>query len=119
MESDDQKSIYLAMSGVNNFHHDIKKNKIVLDNGEKEIDINKIDWHIEDKFKEILGYSCQKATTTLTVRNGTKKEIIAWFTMEIPIPTGPFMYAGLPGLILEVDNHLGRKIYARKILINK
>ena len=28
----------------------------------------------------------------------------AWFTPEIPVSTGPSMYGGLPGLILEIND---------------
>ena len=28
----------------------------------------------------------------------------AWFTPEIPVSTGPAMYGGLPGLILEISD---------------
>jgi GLPGLI family protein len=115
MDVDDQKSIYLAMSGVVEIQHDINKNMVLY--RKKEINTNDIEWEITEEYKKIIGYSCQKAITIHTNPNGTQKKIVAWFATEIPIPTGPFMYVGLPGLILEVDNHLGRKIYARKINI--
>ena len=31
-----------------------------------------------------------------------KVNVVAWFTPEIPIATGPSWYGGLPGLILEI-----------------
>ncbi|NJB36141.1 GLPGLI family protein [Croceivirga sp. JEA036] len=34
----------------------------------------------------------------------TEKEIVAWYTPEIPVSTGPGNYWGLPGLILEVHD---------------
>lgn len=49
--------------------------------------------------KIILGFSCQKATTTID-----GKETTAWFAPEIPISDGPLSLHGLPGLILQVEN---------------
>jgi len=54
-------------------------------------------WNIEEGTKEIAGYAAQKATTHFSGR-----DYEAWFTMEIPIPDGPYVFAGLPGLIIEL-----------------
>ena len=55
-----------------------------------------IDWRIQNETKSILGYTCQKAVGKLYNRKWT-----VWFTMDIPISEGPWLLAGLPGLILE------------------
>ncbi|KGO08779.1 hypothetical protein KS04_19695 [Elizabethkingia miricola] len=47
---------------------------------------------------------CYKATAIFRGSN-----IVAYFTKEIPYPTGPYKFGGLPGLILEVYEE-GRKI---------
>lgn len=47
----------------------------------------------------ILGYTCQKATTVYRGRN-----YILWFAKEIPIHYGPYKFNGLPGLILAVQD---------------
>ncbi|MGV4529341.1 GLPGLI family protein [Ornithobacterium rhinotracheale] len=47
--------------------------------------------------KEILGYAVQKATTQYGGRNW-----VAWFAKDIPFAYGPYIFGGLPGLILEV-----------------
>lgn len=52
-------------------------------------------WTIEKDEKEILGYKCKKATDPV----GT----VAWFAVDLPVSIGPFLYFGLPGLILEVE----------------
>ncbi len=70
-------------------------------------------WKIENEFKEIIGYKCQKATVNYRGRN-----YIAFFTTEIPFQNGPWKFCNLPGLILEVystDNVLN--IIAYKIQI--
>lgn len=61
-----------------------------------------LQWKLEDSKKELLGYSCQKATTHFAGR-----DYIAWFTSAIPIPDGPYKFSGLPGLILEVSDVTG------------
>jgi len=62
----------------------------------------KFNWNIENDTTTILGYACQKATTTFRGRN-----YIAWFAPEIPSNNGPWKFGGLPGLILKIadDKH--------------
>src|SRR5699024_1367735 len=53
--------------------------------------------------KEVMAYTVQKATTSFAGR-----DYEAWFTMEIPIPDVPYVFYGLPGLIVELydtENH--------------
>ena len=59
-------------------------------------------WTIEKDTITILGYACQKATTTFRGRN-----YIAWFALEIPSNNGPWKFGGLPGLIVKIydDKH--------------
>lgn len=54
-------------------------------------------WTVCNETQEILGYTCQKATTSFLGR-----EYTAWFTMDIPISNGPWKLGGLPGMILNV-----------------
>ncbi|GGI55801.1 GLPGLI family protein [Winogradskyella haliclonae] len=88
------------------------------------------DWKLENETKNIGEYTCYKATKTFT-RTETvstvtsfsindkdeddkeKKEpetkevtvvVTAWYTPQIPVSTGPSIYHGLPGLILEVND---------------
>jgi GLPGLI family protein len=60
-------------------------------------DTPKFNWSIGNDTTTILGYACQKATTTFRGRN-----YIAWFTPEIPSNNGPWKFGGLPGLILKI-----------------
>lgn len=73
------------------------QSKIIGKKLQYEEPIPKIKWKFVKETKEILGYSCQKATTTF---RGRKYE--AWFAEELPVSDGPFLFTGLPGLILEV-----------------
>lgn len=62
----------------------------VIDNKSKK------NWDLYNEFKIIGGFNCQKAITTFRGRT-----YIAWFTIQIPVPTGPWKLNGLPGIILE------------------
>ena len=53
---------------------------------------------VADSTKNVLGYDCVMATADYHGRKWT-----VWFTPEIPVQTGPWKLAGLPGLILEAD----------------
>lgn len=61
-------------------------------------------WTILDQEEEeYMGYKVQAATADFAGRSYT-----AWFTTEIPIPDGPHVFHGLPGLIVDVydtDKH--------------
>ena len=56
-------------------------------------------WTIDKDTMTLLGYTCQKATTTFRGRNYT-----AWFAPEIPSSNGPWKFGGLPGLILKISD---------------
>ena len=104
--------------------------------------LQKYDWKILGETKKIGGYNCLKATAIEKVtaedlaryadfkkQQATKpsylgimdepkdKNIVAWFTNEIPVSHGPDGYWGLPGLILEVTK--GKTILlCSKVIIN-
>ncbi|PQA95646.1 GLPGLI family protein [Chryseobacterium shigense] len=59
-------------------------------------------WTLEKENKKILGYVCQKATTQYRGRKYT-----AWHAKEIPINSGPYIFQGLPGLIMEIEDSKG------------
>jgi len=61
--------------------------------------LEKPQWKIESETKEILGYKCQKATTSFRGRIWT-----AWYASDIPVQDGPWKLWGLPGLILEAND---------------
>ncbi len=96
-----------------------------------------LDWKFEDESKMIGKHLCFKAIATKEVsqdsfrfgRRNRKKseekpkdslktiEIVAWYTVDIPVNHGPDEYWGLPGLILEV-NADKTQIVCTKIVIN-
>ncbi len=61
-------------------------------------DTIKNDWTISYEKKMIGGFKCYKATKKCPCG----KDIVAWFTPEIPVLFGPAGYGGAPGLILQL-----------------
>lgn len=58
-----------------------------------------LDWEILPEQDSILGLVCYRATTEY---GGRKYN--AWFAPSIPIPDGPYVFSGLPGLIMKVSD---------------
>lgn len=61
-----------------------------------------LDWKIHDETKQILGYTCLKATTNI-VEPSREFPTTVWFAPDLPFPFGPKEFRGLPGLILAMD----------------
>ncbi|MBA5246808.1 GLPGLI family protein [Marnyiella aurantia] len=59
----------------------------------------KLDWNILNETKIISGYTCRRAEVTFNRRSYT-----AWFTADLPFSEGPYIFKGLPGLVLEVSD---------------
>lgn len=55
-----------------------------------------IEWRITDERREIAGFDCRKAVGRLY----DSLYVVAFYTDEIPVSSGPEVYHGLPGLIL-------------------
>ena len=102
-------------------------------------ELEKHEWKLEDETKNIGQYTCFKATKTITrtVNVGgvsfsfnsnkddeekkpeTREEeitVVAWYTPQIPVSTGPDIYHGLPGLILEVNDGRTTTICSKVVL---
>lgn len=70
-------------------------------------------WRVMNELREILGHMCMKAVTEDTLKN---QQIVAWFAADIPVPSGPELLNGLPGLILAAEINDGHVyIEAEKI----
>lgn len=59
-------------------------------------ELEKPDWALQNEKKEIAGYTCSKATNK-------EETVTAWYCAAIPINDGPYIYWGLPGLIMQVE----------------
>ncbi len=68
-------------------------------------------WKLTGEQKKLGDYVCQKAVLKDTAQN-----VVAWFTPQIAVGAGPGKFAGLPGLILELEMDGGdRTIKATKV----
>jgi GLPGLI family protein len=78
----------------------IKKDEFVL------TDSLNVDWVISNETKMIDNYLCYKATFIKKVNKGdsiVNESVIAWFCPALPFSFGPTKYAGLPGLIIQLQ----------------
>lgn len=105
-ELNERLSIFKQIKFEKNIFTNITINKILFQsnvvhkfNYEYEIEVPKLEWKIEQKTDEIEGYQVQKATVTYGGRKWT-----AWFAPEIPIQYGPYVFNGLPGLIVKLSD---------------
>lgn len=62
----------------------------------------KPEWKILSDKQKIGEYNAQKATTSFGGREWT-----AWFTTDIPFQDGPYVFYGLPGLIVKIEDATG------------
>ncbi len=81
-------------------------------------DVQDIDWEIQEKTKTIAGYKCQKAIGDVTIPGIKNGEITAWFCPELPFQFGPMEFAGLPGLILGLEQR-GFYFHATEVKLDK
>lgn len=84
-----------------NFRNDTILIKDVIDDEIFEYETLKkeFNWTICDSTKSIAGYNSYQATC---LYHGRKW--VVWFSPEIPINDGPWVFSGLPGLILEAND---------------
>lgn len=61
--------------------------------------IPEIKWSLNNSQKDILGYECKRATTEFRGR-----QYEAFYAPDLAISNGPWLFHGLPGLILEVNS---------------
>lgn len=115
MTNDNQLNLKNALGATNTsgiYHNNIKENIYVRQRFELPqtylviADFNALEWEIHDETKEILGYTCIKATTNI-VESARDFSTTVWFAPELPFPFGPKEFRGLPGIILAMDynNH--------------
>ncbi|MBK1895631.1 GLPGLI family protein [Chryseobacterium sp. YIM B02567] len=86
---------------------DLAKNKIskIISNREDDFLLpieDDLQWNISSEKKKIGTYNAQKATLTYGGREWT-----AWFTNDISIHDGPYIFNGLPGLIVSIADSTG------------
>ncbi len=60
----------------------------------------RLSWKLTAKKKKVLDYVCMGADLQIG-----KETITAWFTPKIPVSAGPYLYYGLPGMILGLEKN--------------
>lgn len=104
---------FITAQGYNRFYHNTVIDSTIM---QTEVygatfrvltKISDMEWKISNEHKQIDGFLCYKATASYVTVNdvGTfDKKVIAWFAPQIPAPFGPAGFAGLPGLIVELQD---------------
>lgn len=83
-------------------HHTYKSIKVSPDSF-YEVAINEtLDWKILPEVTRIDDFQVQKAEVSYGGRQWT-----AWFAPNIPLQEGPYVFYGLPGLIVEIGDKTG------------
>lgn len=65
-----------------------------------------LDWKLENESKKLNGYIVKKATAKLYNRKW-----VAWYAPDLPIQDGPYVFHGLPGLIIKIEDELKSQIF--------
>jgi GLPGLI family protein len=74
-------------------------NKNVYERDYRVIDsLPAFQWKLISEYRNIAGYNCRKASTIIM----DSIYIIAFYTDEIPVSTGPESFNGLPGMIMGI-----------------
>ncbi len=68
--------------------------------------VTPVEWRITEQHGEHLGYD-----VTLAVGEDAGQRVEAWFAPDIPVPFGPALYGGLPGVILALSLNEGATTY--------
>lgn len=58
--------------------------------------LRKLEWRITNEIRDIAGFECRKAVTKIC----DSVYVVAFYTDQIPVSSGPESFGGLPGLIL-------------------
>lgn len=90
--------LYLKKNLANKEAGKIVTSPLSRDQFELTID-ERLVWAIHAEKTTISQYACQKATVSYGGRSWT-----AWFTAEIPLQEGPYVFHGLPGLIVKISD---------------
>lgn len=106
---DEENNLMGSRAGATPYYIDLSNNMIVqLSSALGNINRESVKWEITNQTKKIGNYICRQAIARekLFSRQGYYyyKNVVAWFTPEIPVSFGPKNYTGLPGLILQIED---------------
>lgn len=71
-------------------------------------------WKIMNDLREISGHLCMNAYYYDELK---MNKITAWFALDWPLTIGPEQYAGLPGVILEININNGAQIISANKIV--
>lgn len=63
-----------------------------------EDSLRRLEWREKDELRMIAGFKCRKAVTRIC----DSVYVVAFYAEDIPVSGGPELFAGLPGMILEL-----------------
>ncbi len=94
-----KRKISFKKSIFNSYQNNLftTQGKVLSTKYEFEEKVSNLNWQLKNNSKKILKYNVKKAMVNYGGRNW-----IAWYTEEIPINLGPYVFGSLPGLILEL-----------------
>ena len=70
---------------------------------------NNLQWKLSKEVQTIENYNCQKAILEYGGRTWE-----AWFTKEVPVQQGPYVFSGLPGLIVKIYDTENQHVFSLK-----
>jgi GLPGLI family protein len=119
-----QKLAQGYFGGINTYYTDLSTHKNIFQSqayGDLIIvPTETFHWQLTNESKTIGNYVCYKATTVkvnINEKGSFTRQVTAWYTPKIATNYGPRGYHGLPGLILELQEH-NLLFYASAITLN-
>lgn len=97
--------IYMRIGLMKTVYVDLKQQEMTVqailsgNRFEYHTPIPDFDWTLQAEQKTLLGHKVTKATMTYAGRHW-----VAWYAADLPMPYGPYVFGGLPGLIVELSD---------------
>lgn len=119
--------LYIFFNILPNTYLDLKTNTLYRKVGRGDIEhlikskVAPLQWEITREEKKVNQFTYKKATTIIT-KGELIRNIEVWFCPEIPIPSAPDPFYGLPGLVTEVhiqDNDFSCSIVLKEVGYDK
>ena len=127
MDIADENYIKLA-AGPNTgiYYYDANKNTTIFNVDRLDQNFNvklmPVRWKLFNEEKTINGYKCRKAMGEMIVYDKQLEEklipVEAWYSLDIPVNYAPNGFAGLPGLIVSVEER-GEKFILESFKLHK
>ena len=66
----------------------------------QEATVTNFDWNLFEDTMTIAGHLCRAAGSN---------SVRVWYAVDIPLPFGPAIFKGLPGLVMQVEDYRGKQ----------